>query len=200
MNHNLKITAFLLCLFCFLQYGWAQSPELFTFNADRLSINRTGMTILGSWAVGNIVSGSLLSLKATGSQKYFHQMNAGWNLVNLGIAAFGYLSEASVDPGTLDLYDSVQAHFSMEKTLLFNAGLDIGYVAGGFFLMEKAKNVTKNEDRFKGFGRSLVLQGAFLFVFDLGMYLTHHHHGSTLRELIGHLQLDPNNIGFHWQF
>jgi hypothetical protein len=46
-------------------------------------------------------------------------------------------------------------------------------MAGGAWMLERAKTSAQNQDSLRGFGRSLVLQGAFLFAFDLGaaMYL-----------------------------
>ena len=50
------------------------------------------MTVLGSWAIGNIVVGASLQGSSEGTTKYFHRMNAGWNLVNLGLAGAGFLA------------------------------------------------------------------------------------------------------------
>lgn len=133
---------------------------------------KTGMLILGGWAVTNIAGGLALRSNTTGSTRRFHEMNAIWNSVNLGIAAFGYFGAVNLaNPETaLDLY---KTQVSMDKILLFNAGLDLAYIAGGVYLMERAKSASKNANRLKGYGRSVVMQGAFLFVFDVAMVLVH---------------------------
>lgn len=82
-------------LFVLLFLGFAnmlmgQDPTLLDFNTQRLKINRTAMTVLGSWAIGNLASGALLTGQRTGKAKYFHQMNLGWGAINLGIAGFAY--------------------------------------------------------------------------------------------------------------
>jgi hypothetical protein len=41
---------------------------------------------------------------------------------------------------------------------------------GGLYLTERAKRPDVNSDQLKGFGRSIMLQGAFLMVFDLANY------------------------------
>ena len=63
------------------------------------------MMILGGWALGNMaVSGILLgntepaSKSGWGVTKGYHQMNIGWNAVNLTIAGFGYLAALKSDP------------------------------------------------------------------------------------------------------
>ncbi len=133
---------------------------------------KTGMLVLGSWATANIAGGLVLRANTDGRQKYFHEMNAIWNTVNLGIAAFGYISATRMGQpdSAFELY---QMQESLDKTLLFNAGLDLAYIAGGFWMIERAKNTVNKPERMQGYGRSVVLQGAFLFVFDLAMIGLH---------------------------
>ncbi len=133
-----------------------------------IHFRKTGMLVLGSWATANIAGGLVLRANTVGRQRYFHEMNAIWNTVNLGIATFGYISAArmGVPESAFGLY---QEQESLDKTLLFNAGLDLAYIAGGFWMMERAKNTDNKPERLEGYGKSVVLQGAFLFVFDLAM-------------------------------
>ncbi|HAN38707.1 MAG TPA: hypothetical protein DCQ29_07365, partial [Chitinophagaceae bacterium] len=49
-------------------------------------LQRKGMYVLGSWALGNIAVSSLTANGVSGSNKAFHQMNVYWNVVNAGIA------------------------------------------------------------------------------------------------------------------
>ena len=100
--------------------AFSQDFDLKKFNAKRLSINQTGMTVLGSWAAGNMaVSGIALST-ATGTDKAFHQMNLGWNAVNLTLAGFGIYG-ALTGKTDLSLGSSIKQHESIKRTLLFNA-------------------------------------------------------------------------------
>ena len=157
------------CLVAFLTFNQltAQSTELFDFNQQHLEHQQRAMLILGGWAIGNIALGAGLRNNSSGSTRYFHEMNIYWNLVNLGIAGFGYFSSLQQDPASLDLYSSIQGHASFQKVLLFNAGLDIGYILGGLYLTERARRPDVNTNQLRGFGRSIMLQGSFLFVFDL---------------------------------
>lgn len=154
------------------------------------------MMVLGSWAVVNIAAGLTFRQRRSGSDQHFHTMNAAWNGVNLGIAALGYWSAARTDPAALGLFESVEGHYRIQKILLFNAGLDVGYVLGGAYLLERAKTSTKNPERLKGFGQSIILQGGFLFVFDLVNYFVHQADGGALRELLGGISFDGRMLGW----
>ncbi|MEN0004535.1 MAG: hypothetical protein AAF798_10335 [Bacteroidota bacterium] len=191
------LTTTFLCLGCL---AFAQSLDLPTFNENRLERQRTSMLILGSWAIGNIAVGATLAGQRQGVEREFHIMNAGWNAVNLVLAGVGYYTAVKTDPSSFDLYQSIQEQQSIEKVLLFNAGLDVGYMLGGLYLMERGKSATKNADRLEGFGKSILLQGAFLFVFDLGAYFYIHSNAKDLEPLLSSLTISGNEIGVVWHF
>ncbi len=194
----------------FIAFAWlgneamaqVEKDNLRTFNEKRIKTNRNAMTVLGGWAVGNFLVSGLLIGRSEGSTKAFHQMNVGWNLINLGLAGFGYYSATRADPAALDLYASVKDQYGIEKTFLLNAGLDVGYMLGGLYLTERAKNASKNQERLTGFGRSIVLQGGFLFVFDLAMYFIVNHHGQLLEPLLKNVTLTGGltGVGVRWDF
>ena len=104
-------------------------------------------------------------------------MNALWNSVNLALAGGALIArERPADPtGTVavELPEYRRRAHRFEKTLLFNAGLDVGYMTVGAWLWERGSrgygSAAVSADRLQGWGRSLVLQGAFLFAFDLVM-------------------------------
>ncbi|MEM9053220.1 MAG: hypothetical protein AAGC47_14300 [Bacteroidota bacterium] len=166
MKSKLLIFNFLLCSIMAFGQSLTESWE-----AEQ-NYRQTGMMVLGGWAVANIASGLVMRSNTTGVDSRFWEMNALWNGVNLALAGFGYMSAAKLgtDGTALELY---QAQVSMDKIFLFNAGLDIGYIALGAWMTERSKNVTKNADLWKGYGRSIMLQGAFLFAFDIAMVLIH---------------------------
>jgi hypothetical protein len=151
----------------------AQSAGLLDFNTERLQRTRNSMLILGTWATANIAVGAVGMTRAQGSDKAFHQMNLGWGLVNAGLAASGLWTASHTDPASFDLYQSTLEHHRLQKIFLFNAGLDAGYMMGGLWMVEKSKTALKHQDRLRGFGKSILLQGAFLFVFDIGAAIYH---------------------------
>ncbi|TXD75551.1 hypothetical protein ESW18_20265 [Algoriphagus ratkowskyi] len=182
-----------MVFFAFLPLGvFSQNiPELKDFNQIRLSYNEKGMLILGGWAVGNMVWGGIAASQTSGQTKAFHQMNMYWNSVNLLIAGFGYWQAMKESPGT-DFWATMDAQQSIEKILLFNAALDIAYIAGGLYLKERGLRV--NKDQFIGFGKSIILQGAFLLTFDAVMYSFHHVHAKELPKIVNNFSLGPTGF------
>ncbi|WP_425639447.1 DUF6992 family protein [Algoriphagus yeomjeoni] len=171
---------------------FAQSiAELQDFNQTRISYNEKGMMILGGWAVGNMIWGGIAAGQTTGQTKAFHQMNLYWNSVNLVIAGFGYWQATKDTPGT-DFWATMDAQQNMEKILLFNAALDIAYIAGGMYLKERGLRL--NKDKFIGFGKSIILQGAFLLTFDAVMYTFHHNHAKELPQIVNQISLGPTGF------
>jgi len=189
----------LLIMLFFFSAVFSQTSELTNFNSYRNGVNQSAMLALGGWAIGNITIGSVLYFKTSGSNKYFHQMNIAWNLVNLGIAGIGYYSSINPDT-TITLMKSLKEQSNIEKILLFNAGLDIAYVMTGFYMKERSKNSENNSDRFKGYGNSLILQGTFLFVFDLTLYYFQVKNNLPLEPLLSLVYFTPGQIGFRFSF
>ena len=191
---------FLLVLLLFLCIHDLSAQSLTDFNQKRLDINKTGMLILGSWALGNMVINPLLGRGAIGERKYFYQMNTAWNAVNLAIAGFGYFNALRTDPSSFGLWESISEQNKMETILLVNSALDLGYMLGGLYLIERSKNTVNRPERLKGFGQGLILQGAFLMVFDISLFLAHQHHASELPVFLEGLTFSPGGIGWRMSF
>lgn len=173
-------------------YAQAGLPE---FNKERYRINQTGFLVLSSWGAANIVSGAIGWSAARGQAKYFHQMNLIWGSVNLLVALPGYLGARK---GTADnsLVGTVRGQSAIEKTFIFNAGLDIAYMAGSAWFLEKANN-SSNTAKYKGYGKSILMQGAALFLFDAVMFTNHNRHGKKLYKILSSVQAGPNGIGLN---
>jgi hypothetical protein len=56
---------------------------------SRANLNKRNMYVLGAWAGANILQGTISASNTQGSDHYFHQMNAYWNIANLAIATMG---------------------------------------------------------------------------------------------------------------
>jgi len=147
-----------------------------TFDAQNYAqksydLQKNGMIVLGTWATLNLISGSAGYFLSAKNTKYFHQMNAGWNIVNLGIAGFALYNLGQSDASLMGYSESLSELRNLDKILLFNAGLDFGYMAAGAWLWERG--LRKGSERLEGYGKSLILQGGFLLAFDLVLYLLH---------------------------
>lgn len=89
-----KLLAFLLLgLVLATQPLFAQSGSLVQYNQSRYQIDQQLMLGLGSWASSNFVlSGIGRNQAQTPEERYYHQMNVFWNVVNIGLAVPGYLN------------------------------------------------------------------------------------------------------------
>lgn len=165
----------------------------------RNQLNKTNMTILAGWAGVNIIQSSISAANATGADKAFFNMNTYWNTVNLAIAGFGLYSVKKAMTKKLSLAQNIQAQHQPEKILLFNAGLDVGYVFSGLYLNERGQRLTNQQT--EGFGKSLVLQGSFLLVFDIVQYYLHHANGKHLDKWLDKVSMDAtqNGIGLSYK-
>lgn len=194
---SLPTRCLLLVLFC-LQTGLLpaqSSPSLSEFNRERLARTRNSMLVLGGWGVANLAVAAIGMGRSQGETRAFHQMNLAWGAVNLGLAAAGWWTATHSDPGSLDLYATVRQHHRLQKIFLFNAGLDLGYMAGGLWLRERAKTATNRPERLRGYGRSILLQGAFLFVFDLSASFYHQGLEPKLRPFLENTSLGMTTDG-----
>ncbi|UOQ65958.1 DUF6992 family protein [Hymenobacter volaticus] len=144
------------------------------------------MAVLGTWALLNLLISGYYVNRSGGRTEavYFHQMNLGWNFVNVALAVWGMLQAHPNQVAGLTLAESFTAQFNFEKILLFNAGLDVAYICTGSWLRARAATALKVPERLLGFGRSLWLQGAFLLLFDVGFYLVYHQQAAQLLELL----------------
>lgn len=189
-----------LLLIVFLSLD-AQGQNLDTFNLKRNQIQKNGMTILTSWAGVNIGLGTIGSITHTGESKYFHQMNVGWNLVNLGLGILGFVQAKKETTDGLDLHQSITKYRKTSNAFLFNSALNLTYITAGGFLLERSKNNPANMHRQKGFGKSLIVQGSFLLIFDMSSYFIHRKNRiKRLDPIIKNITLSSNNLGLILHF
>lgn len=171
------ITIFLFIFYIANQVFANNDKSLNEFKQKNITTNQNAMLVLGSWAVGNILIGSYGNFTTTGVTKYFHQFNVMWNVVNLGIATFGYFN--SVNKKTIDQsqIDIIKDFNSLQNFLLLNAGLDVAYIIAGFYLKEKSTR-HKRSNLLAGYGNSLILQGSFLLLFDVSFFFINQHNAN----------------------
>lgn len=158
-----------------LEGGEPRHEALFEQHVD---LSRTGMRILGGWALLNIAIGAVGRTQTSGSIRYLHEMNAGWNLVNLSIAGFALMSLQ--DLAFASLGQAYRESANLDRLLLLNSGLDVAYIATGGYLIERG--LRKQDARLQGYGRSLLVQGGFLLIFDLALFALHQPITSSMLE------------------
>ncbi|RSK50947.1 DUF6992 family protein [Hymenobacter rigui] len=160
------------------------TPELDLINHARELLVERGMAVLGTWALLNLlVSGYYVArTDARTVAHHFHLMNVGWNVVNALLAVWGILSANPQHVAGLSLPESIAAQQRFEHILLLNAGLDLIYIAIGYWLRTRAPKAARPE-QMEGYGRSVLLQGAFLTLCDAGFYLLYHQYAAQLLAL-----------------
>ena len=167
-------------LFALLFCANTLAAQVANYQSEFNTINKNLMLGLGSYAVSNFVlSGIGYATAEDESIKHFHEMNVMWNMVNIGLAVPGYL-KAVRGGSELTLEEMVNVQKKTETIFLVNDVLDIGYIAAGLWMRQNAANFPGQEDLYTGYGNSLMLQGAFLFVFDAYAYHVHRNHAKRL--------------------
>ena len=192
---GLIITALLLVTVAFSQ------ADHQSFYQQSVNTNTTGMYVLGSWAIVNIASGAVGWARGSGENKYFHQMNAMWNVVNLGIATVALIGYHRTDFAALSPEEMLSKHRQSERLFLINAGLDVIYIGTGFLLRGLSHKSAKRGDLMNGYGSSLILQGGFLLLFDAVMWGIQHAHRMQFLEggNIG-LSMGGSGLAITWSF
>jgi len=192
----MKTILFIFIILANLCFG---QDDLNRFNSERSKTDQKLMLTLGSWSTTNmIVSGAAWVTLQEGEARYFHQMNVMWNVVNLGLAIPGYIKarNASTD---ISFARTWSEQSQTEKVFLFNGALDIAYMTSGMLLREMAQNDPSRAEIFNGFGNGLLLQGGFLFVFDLAAYGIHKIHANRkLSPLFDKMELSQSGIGIRY--
>ena len=133
------------------------------------------MSTLTGWSLANLAGGTIGNFTTSGPTRYFHQGNALWNGVNLVIGVVGLLNESRHRRRPLTLARGRRESHKSQIAYIVNAGLDVLYTATGAALWRcgPAARSPAAQARLTGYGQALVLQGAFLFVFDVAMAAAH---------------------------
>lgn len=173
--------------------------NLESYNQSRNEINKIGMFTLGGWSLANIITGLSFYNSAKNEGKYFHEMNIAWNLINLGIAGLGYYGAVKQD-NNIKLTETLNEQKKIENILLLNTGLDIAYSSVGLYLKEKSKSSLEHKERLEGYGNSLIMQGAFLFLFDLTMFYIHNQHNKELENITKNIDFKNDSISYNINF
>jgi hypothetical protein len=188
----------ILLLFALAITGFAgicQTNDLLSFERQRIDITKKGMLVLGGWSAANLIVGAIGSNTGNREVRYFYQMNVIWSGTNLLFAGLGYWGATKENTNDLTLTSVLLHQNKIEKTFLFNAGLDVAYIAAGLYLTERSKR-NADPSKLKGYGNSVMLQGGFLLLFDAAMYTLHHQHGKKLTNFTDKVTVLAGPAGF----
>ncbi|WP_133162522.1 DUF6992 family protein [Flavipsychrobacter stenotrophus] len=167
------------------------------YNKQRLIINLKGMQVLTGWGIANTAVGAAGYFAAKDDQwKYFHGMNAAWGIVNTGIAAYGFSRIKNQARERVDFNKAYNHYKQDKKVLLVNMGLDVAYIAGGYYLMNLGTTDHNNPQLYLGFGRSIMIQGAFLLAFDNILLLSHNKYSGHWATILDEMRFTGNGFSY----
>lgn len=136
--------------------------------AGQAGLESAGMGVLAGWAGANVVGGTAGYLREPpGRSRAAWGAHAAWNVVNLGLAGAGLARASSARD--LEAEALAERQRRLQTVLWVNAGLDVGYVAAGAGLQALGRD--QQDPALQGVGDALLVQGAFLLVFDTTMAL-----------------------------
>jgi hypothetical protein len=133
---------------------------IYTFQktvSERLLVWSSASVLVGLW---------LLWRGQSSNRRGFGQQALIWGLIDAAIALFGWrmAQQRSRDPAAQQPEVQQREAGNLRRLLWINSGLDILYIAGGWLL---ARRHHSNRRGWRGHGWGVVVQGAFLLVFDL---------------------------------
>lgn len=176
---KLALVAYLSCSCLLLK---AQSVE--QYSKKYHSFQRNGMYILTGFAGVNMIASSFSLSTSNNVNKSFHQMNIGWNGINILLGVVGLRKAYQAKPFT-DKLEALKKGKKMETLFLVNTTLDIAYIVGGALVKETRYRNTEQWNQLTGWGNAIMYNGVFLFAFDGVMYALHKQHN---QKLWAHLQ------------
>jgi hypothetical protein len=117
------------------------------------------------WSGISTVIGTVMAFKR-GFWRGVGSQFVGWAVVNAAIALGGqYVTQrrrAQLDNPELAKHHIREAT-NLKRLLWINAGLDVFYMLGGAFMMGRRQS----DAQARGTGLGIILQGLFLFIFDI---------------------------------
>ncbi len=191
---------FLFLWIFLLNYLSAFSQNEFSeFNRDANRTGKTAMLVLGSWGIANAAVGGIGMIHSSGESYYFNQMSLIWGAINISIAASGYIGMKK-GPPEFSLTETIRRHYASEKIYMINAALDLVYMAAGAYCIQRGNAEPTHYDLYNGYGKSLLLQGGGLFVFDCVNTLINLRKGKQLYKILEALRFNGKTAAIFWHF
>ncbi len=126
---------------------------------------RLSAALMG-WAAASIAFGLALVRRDSPFHKGMGEQLAGWGVINGLIAIFGGIgaTRRRRQPDAELIATQAAEKRKLSRLLWINSGLDFFYVLGGV-LATRTRGAA--DERWRGRGVGIIIQGAFLFFFDL---------------------------------
>lgn len=158
----MKNSKYVLLLIGLFTIGIVSGQDSLTFHNSFYKKQQQSLLLLSSWSAANLVISPILSKNLYCSNKYFHEMNFNWNLLNAGIVGLGHFLVHKDSKKPWDINGLLAKKKKTQTSLLINMGLDVVYIISGLVIKNSKSNVSQNQ----GFGNSIMLQGGYLLLYD----------------------------------
>jgi hypothetical protein len=158
---------------------WVPQQQLDAYNLRQLDINKAGMYTLSAWGLGNVLYGAFATGFTHGEAQAFHASNTIWGSINFVIGLTGVISSYQIKHAEgLSFGATILHQHSEEKLFLINGALDFAYIGAGAAMWGFSDRLANQRTRniFSGGGKSFLMQGGFLLLFDWSMYIAHSQH------------------------
>lgn len=185
---------FIILVFPLVTSGQISKTQLDSVNLRKSVMVQNGMKVLGGWGLLNIIGSSfdLAAGSRLSGEKSFHISNIAWNSVNFALSIpYVFMNKPPVAGPT---GNSLKQHGASEKLFLYMSGLDLFYIASGFYLHELSFR-TNHMNTINGVGISFIYNGLFLLGFDTFMYLTLHKENKRFYNQLNRLTIFPTPGG-----
>ena len=117
------------------------------------------------WSIGSIIIGFLARFGGKFGKNLGNQFIT-WGLIDAAIAVGGQVAKRNridnmENPGKSEIHEAEANNLS--RLLWINAGLDVLYIIGGYLWAKR----DKGDGSARGNGIGVIIQGAFLLIFDV---------------------------------
>lgn len=133
--------------------------ELWELYEDRMDQRRTTEWVLFGWGSANIAGGSILLL--TGHQN-FGGMSLAWGAINMAIVTPSLFISPRPEAGQKPFSETVREELRYQRIVAINSSLNVSYILAGAGMMHYGES-----SRIREFGSAVIIQGAFLLLYDL---------------------------------
>jgi len=158
MVMKLIVSIILMCILVPISYAQMQINISYgNGEYDVLKHQKKAMNTLLGWSGSSVIAGSAMLFYDSTIIRDIGIQNIAWGAIDAGIALYARHSISGKGSSSISVQKEKQ---NFRKLLLVNSFLDIVYVGVGAAMSASGK------DKLKGHGYGIIIQGAFLLLFD----------------------------------
>ncbi len=159
------LSAIIVLLAGNLQTAHSEKPngqsDLHVLYEERMQERRSSEWALFGWGSANVVGGSAMTLTGSGYSD-FGLMSLAWGAINMAIVTPSLFFSGRPDFDEVSFNEHVREELRYQRIVAINAGLNVSYMLSGAGMLHFG-----DTSQIRQFGSSIIVQGAFLFIYDL---------------------------------